>query len=74
MFKFRAAGRDLRIDVCRGIALWWIFLDHVPNNIGSWLTPRNYGFCDAAEIFMFLSGVTVPWPTARRVSAKAGAA
>ncbi|MGY8633761.1 OpgC domain-containing protein [Bradyrhizobium sp. 14AA] len=56
--EFREAGRDLRIDVCRGIALWWIFLDHVPNNIGSWLTPRNYGFCDAAEIFMFISGVT----------------
>jgi hypothetical protein len=28
-------GRDLRIDACRGIALWWIFLDHIPNNIGS---------------------------------------
>jgi hypothetical protein len=51
-------ARDLRIDACRGIALWWIFLDHVPNNIGSWLTLRNYGFSDAAEIFVFLSGVT----------------
>ncbi|HMM92216.1 OpgC domain-containing protein [Bradyrhizobium sp.] len=51
-------GRDLRIDACRGIALWWIFLDHIPNNIGSWLTLRNYGFSDAAEIFMFVSGVT----------------
>src|ERR1700746_3675642 len=51
-------GRDLRLDACRGIALWWIFLDHVPNNIGSWLTLRNYGFSDAAEIFMFVSGVT----------------
>src|ERR1700756_3929691 len=51
-------GRDLRIDACRGIALWWIFLDHIPNNIGSWLTPRNYGFSDAAEVFMFISGVT----------------
>ncbi|WFU16327.1 OpgC domain-containing protein [Bradyrhizobium sp. CB3481] len=51
-------GRDPRIDVCRGIALWWIFLDHVPNNIGSWLTLRNYGFSDAAEVFMFISGVT----------------
>jgi hypothetical protein len=50
-------ARDLRIDACRGIALWWIFLDHVPNNIGSWLTLRNYGFSDAAEIFMFVSGV-----------------
>jgi len=51
-------GRDLRIDACRGIALWWIFLDHIPNNIGSWLTLRNYGFSDAAEIFMFVSGIT----------------
>jgi hypothetical protein len=51
-------GRDPRIDVCRGIALWWIFLDHIPNNIGGWLTLRNYGFSDAAELFMFISGVT----------------
>ncbi|MHC2331948.1 OpgC family protein [Bradyrhizobium sp. USDA 4454] len=56
--EFRSTGRDPRIDVCRGIALWWIFLDHVPNNVGSWLTLRSYGFCDAAEIFMFISGVT----------------
>ncbi|GLR90956.1 OpgC family protein [Bradyrhizobium iriomotense] len=55
---FKRSGRDLRIDACRGIALWWIFLDHVPNNIGSWLTLRNYGFSDAAEVFMFISGVT----------------
>ncbi|WP_244628440.1 OpgC domain-containing protein [Tardiphaga robiniae] len=51
-------GRDQRFDVCRGIALWCIFLDHVPNNIGSWLTLRNYGFSDTAEVFMFVSGVT----------------
>jgi hypothetical protein len=56
--EFNGPGRDLRIDACRGIALWWIFLDHVPNNIGSWLTLRNYGFSDAAEVFMFISGVT----------------
>jgi hypothetical protein len=56
--EVKGSGRDLRIDACRGIALWWLFLDHIPNNIGSWLTPRNYGFSDAAEIFMFVSGVT----------------
>jgi hypothetical protein len=56
--ELKGHARDLRIDACRGIALWWIFLDHVPNNIGSWLTLRNYGFSDAAEIFMFVSGVT----------------
>jgi hypothetical protein len=54
----KGLGRDLRIDLCRGIALWCIFLNHVPNNIGNWLTLRNYGFSDAAEMFMFVSGVT----------------
>jgi hypothetical protein len=56
--ELKGYSRDLRIDACRGIALWCIFLDHVPNNIGSWLTLRNYGFSDAAEVFMFVSGVT----------------
>jgi hypothetical protein len=56
--ELKGQGRDLRIDACRGIALWFIFLDHVPNNIGTWLTLRNYGFSDAAEVFMFVSGVT----------------
>src|ERR1700751_736036 len=56
--ELKCQGRDLRIDACRGIALWWIFLDHIPNNIGSWLTLRNYGFSDAAEVFVFVSGVT----------------
>jgi len=56
--ELKGKARDLRIDACRGIALWFIFLDHVPNNIGSWLTLRNYGFSDAAEVFMFVSGIT----------------
>jgi hypothetical protein len=56
--ELKGFGRDLRIDFCRGIALWFIFLDHVPNNIGSWLTLRNYGFSDSAEAFVFISGVT----------------
>jgi hypothetical protein len=56
--ELKGQDRDLRIDACRGIALWFIFLDHVPNNIGTWLTLRNYGFSDAAEVFMFVSGVT----------------
>ena len=56
--ELKGPRRDLHIDVCRGIALWCIFLDHIPNNIGSWLTLRNYGFSDSAEVFMFVSGVT----------------
>jgi hypothetical protein len=50
--------RDLRLDLFRGIALWLIFLDHIPSNIVSWLTIRNYGFSDATEIFVFISGYT----------------
>ncbi len=52
------AERDLRLDLFRGIALWFIFLDHVPRNIVSWITVRNYGFSDATEIFIFISGYT----------------
>jgi len=55
---YLAPGRDLRLDFFRGLALWFIFLDHVPNNIVSWLTVRNYGFSDATEIFVFISGYT----------------
>src|SRR6201999_4095694 len=50
--------RDLRLDLFRGVALWGIFLDHIPENIVNWLTIRNYGFSDATEIFIFISGYT----------------
>src|SRR5436853_338101 len=52
------AGRDLRLDLFRGLALWLIFLDHIPANIVNWVTIRNYGFSDAAEIFVCISGYT----------------
>jgi hypothetical protein len=50
--------RDLRLDLFRGLALWLIFLDHIPSNILNWITIRNYGFSDATEIFVFISGYT----------------
>ena len=50
--------RDLRLDLFRGLALWLIFLDHIPSNVVSWITIRNYGFSDATEIFVFISGYT----------------
>ncbi len=52
------AERDLRLDLFRGIALWLIYLDHIPSNIVAWVTIRNYGFSDATEIFIFISGYT----------------
>src|SRR4030088_3408550 len=48
--------RDLRLDLFRGIGLWMIFLDHIPDDLVAWLTLRNYGFSDAAEFFVFISG------------------
>jgi hypothetical protein len=53
-----ATVRDLRLDLFRGLALWFIFLDHIPRNVVNWLTIRNYGFSDAAEVFVFISGYT----------------
>ena len=56
-----AADRDLRLDLFRGLALWLIFLDHIPSNAVSWITIRNYGFSDATEIFVFISGYTAAY-------------
>jgi hypothetical protein len=53
-----SSGRDLRLDFFRGLALWFIFLDHIPQNVMGWLTVRNFGFSDATEIFVFISGYT----------------
>lgn len=50
------SGRDHRLDLFRGVANWAIFLDHIPNNVVAWITIRNYGFSDAAELFIFMSG------------------
>jgi hypothetical protein len=58
-------GRDLRLDLFRGVANWGIFLDHIPNNIVNWVTTRNYGFSDAADLFIFISGYTVAFVFAR---------
>jgi hypothetical protein len=51
-------NRDLRIDFFRGIALWCMLIDHF---IKGWLraiTLKEYGFCDGAELFVLLSGIS----------------
>jgi len=59
LISFSATGeRELRLDLFRGLALWLIFIDHLPQNLLTWLTIRNYGFSDATEIFIFISGYT----------------
>lgn len=50
--------RELRLDLFRGLALWLIFIDHLPTSLLTWFTIRNYGFSDATEIFIFISGYT----------------
>src|SRR2546423_10448055 len=58
-------GRDLRLDLFRGVANWAIFLDHIPDNVVNWVTTRNYGFSDAADLFVFISGYTASFVYAR---------
>jgi hypothetical protein len=59
------AGRDLRLDLFRGLANWAIFLDHTPHQVLSWVTTRNYGFSDAADLFVFISGYTAAFAFGR---------
>jgi hypothetical protein len=51
-------ARDPRIDLLRGFALVTIFVDHVPGNPLTALTMRNFGFADAAELFVILAGLS----------------
>lgn len=76
-------ARDRRIDVFRGIALAMIFINHVPGTIYETLTSRNFGFSDAAEAFVFISGTSAAlayagimagpklWPGVARIWARA---
>src|SRR6201995_4972195 len=49
-------ARDVRFDLFLGIANWFLFLDHIPNNVVNWITARNYGFSGAADWLIFISG------------------
>jgi hypothetical protein len=76
-------GRDARLDMFRGLALAMIFINHVPGTVYENFTSRNFGFSDAAEAFVFMSGIaaglaysgrfgTQPlWPAIARIWARA---
>ncbi|WP_423069167.1 OpgC family protein [Devosia sp. CN2-171] len=78
-----APGRDARLDMFRGLALLMIFINHVPGTAWENFTSRNFGFSDAAEAFVFMSGlaaglaytgrfITGPlWPAIAKVWARA---
>jgi hypothetical protein len=52
----RSATRDLRVDFFRGLALWWIFTDHIPGDVMGDYSLRNFAMCDATEVFVLLAG------------------
>jgi len=47
------------IDFFRGCGLLMIFINHIPNNSWSWFMPTWLGFTDAADLFVFCSGLVV---------------
>ena len=49
--------RDPRLDFFRGVAMLIIFIAHVPSNRIANYIPARFGFSDAAEMFVFLSGM-----------------
>jgi hypothetical protein len=51
-------ARDVRIDFFRGLALYMVLVDHVIGDPISKFTYQRFGFSDAAEIFVFLSGIS----------------
>ena len=51
-----ARGRDLRVDFFRGLALWWIYTDHIPGDVLGDYSLRNFTMCDATEVFVLLAG------------------
>lgn len=48
--------RDARADLCRGLALWMIVINHTPGNALGHLTLKNFAFSDATEAFVLLAG------------------
>jgi len=52
----QTSSRDHRVDFLRGLALAMIFINHIPGNPYANFTTINFGFSDAAEIFVLLAG------------------
>jgi len=61
------AGRDLRVDAIRGLILLIIFVNHIPGNIIASAMPHNFGFSDAADIFVLLAGISAAFAYGRLI-------
>lgn len=73
--RSKATLRDPRADICRGIALWMIVVNHTPGNWLGAITLKNFALSDATEAFVLLAGYAgafayagradrAGWPTA----------
>lgn len=62
-----SSKRDQRLDFLRGVALVTIFINHVPGNSLENFTSRNFGFSDAAESFVLMSGIAAAFAYAKAV-------
>jgi hypothetical protein len=62
--------RDTRLDVLRAIALLMIFVDHVPGQPLEHWTMKNFGFSDASEVFVLISGIAVALAYGRKYDLK----
>ncbi|MDT2023665.1 OpgC domain-containing protein [Methylocella sp. CPCC 101449] len=49
--------RDPRLDFFRGIGMFIIFVAHTPDNFWAQWIPARFGFSDAADLFVFCSGM-----------------
>lgn len=68
-----SGSRDYRLDFFRGLALIFIFVDHIPDNVVSYATLRMVAFCDAAEVFIFISGYTAALVYSRAIEREGAA-
>lgn len=50
--------RDDRIDIVRGLAMICIYIDHAPGNAAAAVTLKAFGFSDASEVFVLISGMS----------------
>ncbi|WP_034987464.1 OpgC family protein [Bartonella florencae] len=57
--NMHSSYRDTRIDVFRALALLTIFINHIPGTLYEFITHRNFGFSDSAEVFVLLSGISL---------------
>jgi len=49
--------RDPRLDVARGLGMFIILIAHIPGNEWANFIPARFGYSDAADLFVFCSGM-----------------